>query len=266
MAGMRLATTLMAAALALGAGTAATAAPVKLLAAGSLKAALSEVAEAFTADNGTAVESDFAPSGLLRKRIEAGEQADVFASANLKYPQAIAEARGLKVRPFAQNRLCALAQPDIEVSPETLLERLLDPAVKVGTSTPKADPSGDYAWALFDKAEALVPGAAARLKAKALQLTGGPDSPKPPSGRLVYAWVMEKKQADIFLTYCTNAVLAAEEDTGLLIVDVPEALAVSADYGLVVLSKRPEAQAFADYILSPDGQSILISYGFELPR
>jgi hypothetical protein len=29
--------------------------------------------------------------------------------------------------------------------------RLLDPPVRVATSTPGADPSGDYAWQLFDK-------------------------------------------------------------------------------------------------------------------
>ena len=70
---------------------------------------------------------------------------------------------------FARNRLCALAQPDVEVSPATLLEVLLDPAVRLGTSTPKADPSGDYAWQVFEKAEALRPGSFATLDAKALQ-------------------------------------------------------------------------------------------------
>ena len=36
---------------------------------------------------------------------------------------------------------------------ENLLARLLDPELRIGTSTPKADPSGDYAWALFAKSE-----------------------------------------------------------------------------------------------------------------
>ena len=37
---------------------------------------------------------------------------------------------------------------------------------KVGTSTPDADPSGDYAFEVFRKAEALKPGAKAALEAR----------------------------------------------------------------------------------------------------
>jgi hypothetical protein len=51
---------------------------------------------------------------------------------------------------------------------------------------PRRDPSGDYAWRLFDKADAVRSGAGATLKAKALQLTGGPDSEKAPEGRNQY--------------------------------------------------------------------------------
>ena len=44
----------------------------------------------------------------------------------------------------------------------------------------------------------------------------------------------------------------------LQIVQIPEALSVGADYGLIVLEGAPEgAQALADYILSPDGQAVL---------
>jgi molybdenum ABC transporter molybdate-binding protein len=261
---MRLAALLLAPLL--GVDPAVAAEPVKLLAAGSLKAAFNEIAASFSAATGTAVESGFGASGLLRDRIAGGEQADLFASANLEHPRALAEERGLKVRAFARNTLCALAQPDIDVTGDTLLDGMLDPAVRVGTSTPRADPSGDYAWALFDRAETLKPGAAETLKDKALQLTGGPASPKPATGRSVYGWVMEEDRADIFLTYCTNAVVAAAEVPALQVVEVPAALAVGADYGLLVLNQRPEAQALADFILSADGQAILASYGFGPPR
>ncbi|MBS3651710.1 molybdate ABC transporter substrate-binding protein [Pseudaminobacter sp. 19-2017] len=247
-------------------GSAQAAEPIKLLAAGSLKAAMTDIGKAFSDTSGVPVEAGFGASGLLRERIIGGEEADVFASANLEHPQAIADKRGLEVRPFARNTLCALVQPDIPVSGDNLLERMLDPTVKVGTSTPKADPSGDYAWELFDKAEAIQAGAAETLKAKALQLTGGPDSPKPATDRSDYGWVMEEKQADIFLTYCTNAVIAAAEMPGLRVVGIPDELAVGADYGLVVLSERAEGKAFADFILSDKGQAILESYGFGPPR
>jgi ABC-type molybdate transport system substrate-binding protein len=69
--------------------------------------------------------------------------------------------------------LCALVAPGFAVETDTLLDRMLDPATKLGTSTPKADPSGDYAWQLFGKAERERPGAYAKLDAKALKLTAG---------------------------------------------------------------------------------------------
>ncbi|WP_340119457.1 molybdate ABC transporter substrate-binding protein [Pelagibius sp. 7325] len=238
---------------------------LQLFAAGSLKAALSDVAADYEKTTGTKVAATFGPSGLLRERIEKGEAAQVFASANMKHPETLMEAgRGGPVALFARNKLCALAQPAVAVTTETLLDVLLDPALRLGTSTPRADPSGDYAWALFAKAEAVKPGAQAALEGKALQLTGGPDSQKAPDGRNPYGWVMESGQADLFLTYCTNAVLARKEVPGLKIVAVPPALAVGADYGLIVLDGAPaEAWRLALHILSPAGQKILADYGFE---
>ena len=42
-----------------------------------------------------------------------------------------------------------------------------------------------------------------------------------------------------------------------------EDLAVSADYGLTVISdSSPAAQQFADFIMSPEGQAILTKHGF----
>jgi molybdate transport system substrate-binding protein len=164
---------------------------------------------------------------------------------------------------FTRNRLCALAQPVLAVSGASLHEVMLDEAVTLGTSTPGADPSGDYAWELFAKVEALVPGSYARLDAKARKLTGGPDSPRAPEGRNTYAWVMAERQADLFLTYCTNALLAKAEVPELQIVALPDTLAVGADYALIVLRpERPEAWRLAAFILAPEGQAILDAYGF----
>src|SRR5262249_57097631 len=107
-----------------------------------------------------------------------GAHADVFACANMEHPQALAAAgKSSPVALVARNRLCAWARPGLAVTPATLLERMLDPAVKLGTSTPRADPSGDYAWEVFRKADKLRPGAFATLEKKALQLVGGPSSP-----------------------------------------------------------------------------------------
>lgn len=243
-------------------------APIELRAAGSLKAAMNDIIAAYQAKSPTDVATQYAPSGLLLKRIQEGERVDIFASANMKHPQALVDAgSGEKVQMFARNQLCAIAQADVPLTSANLLETLLAPQTKIGTSTPKADPAGDYAWAVFAKAEALKANAKTTLETKALQLTGGPESAKPPKDRNPYAWVMENKQADVFLTYCTNAVLAQKEVPRLKIVDLPPELAVGADYGLLVLKDANRAAApLAEFILSPEGQVILTAYGFQPPK
>jgi len=167
---------------------------------------------------------------------------------------------------FARNRLCALVRPGLAIDSAGLLERMLDPAVKLGTSTPKSDPSGDYAFQVFAKAEALKSGARTILEKKALQLTGGPGSQPGPTGRSVYGWHVAEGRADMFLTYCTGALVAQKENAGQQIVNLPDPLAVGADYGLtVVAGASPAAYRFAMFILSSDGQRILASHGFTAP-
>lgn len=243
--------------------TPAAAQTVQLYAAGSLRAALTEVVAAF----GGGVEGKFGPSGTLKDEIAGGARADLFASANMAHPQALAAAgRSGPVVLFARNRLCALARSDLAVTTATLLERMLDAGVKLGTSTPKADPSGDYAWEVFRKADALKPGAFALLDKKALQLVGGPASPAPPPGRTAYGALVAQGAADLFLTYCTNARAAQAEEPGQQVVALPEALTVGADYGLTVMREASAtAHRLALFILSRDGQAILARHGFAAP-
>src|SRR5262245_11059010 len=240
---------------------------IHLYAAGSLRAALTDVARAFEADGGGRhkVETTFGASGLLRERIESGAAAHVFASADMGHPKRLAE-QGLAATPvylFARNELCALVRDGLFVSSETLLDALLDPKVRVGTSTPKADPSGDYAFAVFAKAEAVKAGARAILEGKSLQLTGGPTSAKAPEGRSPYAWVMTADQADIVIPYCTSALQAKAEIPTLAVVTIAKSLNVGADYGMIALRKGPAAaEDLVKYILAEKAQAILLRHGF----
>jgi molybdate transport system substrate-binding protein len=237
--------------------------PVRVFAAGSLKLAFTELAAAFEAKEGTPIRLEFGPSGLLRDRLLKGEAADLFASANMEHPQALHDkGLGAPVKRFTRNSLCALAGPKLVLSSETLLERMLDPAVKLGISTPKSDPSGDYAIELFARAGKRIPGARERLVAKAMMLTGGLTSPPPPKDRTQYGKLVEDGTADVFLTYCTNAMQARKEVPGEQVVTIPNDINVGADYGLTVLVKSDAANRFADFVLSPAGQAILEKQGF----
>jgi molybdenum ABC transporter molybdate-binding protein len=247
---------------------AADAPAVRVLAAGSLRTAIGEIAAAFAGATKTKVESGFGPSGVLRERIAKGEAADVFASADMGNPQALSRAgKSGPVVLFARNRLCALVRPGLSLTSDNFLATLLDPQIKLGTSTPKADPLGDYTWAMFGKADSIRPGSRATLEAKAQKLIGGaPITAQPPPGVDVFAWHLRQGHADIFIEYCSAGADFKKDLPGATVVDLPPNLATGADYGLTVLpTKNTNAANFAFFILSQEGQSILSRNGFDAP-
>lgn len=240
---------------------------IQVYAAGSLRAALIKIANEYQDRTGQKVSLTFGASGLLRERIEKGEPANVFASADTDHPQRLA-AGGNWLAPvvFVRNSMCALTSEKIVSEPSTLLSVMLKPEVRVGTSTPKSDPSGDYAWALFNKAEGIQPGAFKVLDAKALKLTGAADSPRPPAGRSFYAWAMDEGQADVFLTYCTNAVAAQAEVPRMKVVQMPPELRVGAAYALTVSKSANSASAaFARSLIESPAQALFSRFGFGNP-
>ena len=187
----------------------------------------------------------------------------------MEHPETLARAgKAGPVVLFARNRLCALARPEVGVT-------VGHPAGPDARSRPSRSaprrpariPPGDYAWEVFRRAEALRPGSQARLEAKARQLVGGPTSSPPPADRSVYAQLLADRQADVFLTYCTNAAQAVRELPSLQVVALPAPLAVGADYGLTVLTaaNAERAARLVRFILSPEGQAILARHGFAAP-
>jgi molybdate transport system substrate-binding protein len=60
---------------------------------------------------------------------------------------------------------------------------------------------------------------------------------------------------------------AQKENSDLQMIALPDALRVSADYGLTVMADAsPGAYRFALFVLSSEGQHILASYGFSAPN
>jgi molybdate transport system substrate-binding protein len=238
--------------------------PLHVYAAGSLTAAFTDMVNAFPAADGDVATPVFGPSGVLRERIEHGDHVDVFASADMDQPRKLARSRGQSsVAMFTRNRLCALARANLGLTSETLLDRLLDPSARLATSTPGADPGGDYAWAVFARAEAVHPGAGAILQQKAMQLVGGPNSTPLVAGRGAVQGIFLADRADVMLGYCSSAQAVIREMQQLTSVPLPPSLTVGPAYGLIVLSDHPLAARFALFVLSEQGQTILRQYGFD---
>ncbi len=255
-------------ALMLCAGMAASAAPLTLWGADSLKGALGTVAGKFTKATGTSVTTRFGPSGTLRKDVEAGARPDLFASADTANPLKLQqEGFAGPVVDFASTRVVAVAAPGLHVDPGNLLATLLNPAVKLGTSTPVADPLGDYTEQIFAKANALMPGAKATLDAKAQRLIASPDSPHVPPGENLLVYLIERThRADIFLAYESSATAARAIAPDLQEIELPQNLALSVEFGLTVLKGAdPGTRALEQYILSAAGQAVLAEHGFGPP-
>jgi ABC-type molybdate transport system substrate-binding protein len=248
--------------LGIGFGKASAAEPIRVYAAGSLGDVLQRLIAASGLPADSVAQPVFGPAGALRHRLQSGETADLFASADLAQPRALVGSdKGALVVPFARNRMCVVAPERLGLTADNLLDRLLSPEIGLATSTPGADPSGDYARAVFARAEALHPGAEAVLIAKSLTLIGGPGSMTPQPGHSPAATIFLTNQADALLYYCSGTKGLVREVPGLASLPVPDALEVGPVYGLAVLSKRPEAEELALFMVSERGQAILAEGG-----
>jgi molybdate transport system substrate-binding protein len=245
--------------------TPACADALKVMAAGSLRAAVTDLLHRFPLQSDAVDPPEFGPSGLLRQKIENGAVVDVFASADMEQPRQLAAGHPERlVILFARNSLCALARPNLGLNQANLLDRLLDPAVRIATSTPGSDPLGTYSWEVFARADALKPGARATLEAKAKKLVGGGEKTPPlVAGKGAIEGIFFSDQADVMLVYCSAIPALQSEISFLTSIKLPATLTVEPAYGMVILDSKPVALRFVAFVMSEEGQATLRSHGFE---
>jgi ABC-type molybdate transport system substrate-binding protein len=165
---------------------------------------------------------------------------------------------------FARNSLCALGRRNLGLTQDNLLDRLLDPAVRIATSTPGSDPLGTYSWEVFARADALKPGARTTLEAKAKKLVGGGEKTPPlVPGKGAVEGIFLSDQADVMLIYCSAVAALQSEIPSLTSIKLPATLAVEPADGMVILDSKPVALRFVVFVMSEEGQATLRSYGFE---
>jgi len=234
-----------------------------LYGAGSLRDALGAIVQDFSAKTGIAVRTSFGPSGLMRQKIEAGDKVDIFASADMVSPLKLKQdGKAASVVMFTRNRLCAFATPEAELNAANFAQRLVEPAVKLGTSTPKADPGGDYTWAMFHRIDTQSPGVFATLDGKAQKIVGGTTAAIP-AGTDPIADALKSGTINVMIGYCSGAAQRKKATPGIAVVQVPDAYDVGPEYGLALKRvDNPEAVALMLAILSPEGQAELARFGF----
>ena len=241
-----------------------SAADLRVMAAGSLKDAFTAIFADYTKLSSDSFTPVFGPSGVLRERLQNGEAFDIFASAALPHAQTLTEAgvSGPSVL-FVRNALCVVTEAGRALDATSLVEALLKPEIRIGTSTPVADPAGDYTWEVFRRIDVLRPGAFDTLSKKAQQLFGGPTTTTLINGRPRYLVALDEHQIDLFFIYCSSAQSIVHDSANYKSVALPAELVVGAEYGLTVSRKAQSGTAdFAMYLLSPQGQAKLKAFGF----
>jgi molybdate transport system substrate-binding protein len=235
--------------------------PVVIYAAGSLRNTLTTMSEVLRGQYHVALKLTFGPSGSLRQRIEHGERADLLLSADLGSPRQLASS-GRTVLPvvaFARNAMCILSDRSVGLNADQLIKRMLQDNVRLKTSKPIADPSGDYAWAIFDRIDRKHPGAGAVLREKA-QRSMNLNAPAS-SAQNATAALFADRQIDLAITYCSAAAEVLKALPELTSLPVPLELDPHPVYGAALLSERPEAMRVLLVLLSDQGQDVIAHTG-----
>lgn len=234
--------------------------PIRILAAGSLRNALNELITQWQKEHPEKPAGlTSGPAGWLRERIEHGEAFDIYASAAMGHAEAI-HRQGLGGHPvlFAKNSLCATVRADAPVDTNTVVAYLLQPEIRLATSTPVSDPGGDYTWRFFRGIDEKQPGAYQILNDKAQQLYGGAPAPNAP--RINIPEQIADGKLDISLGYCSGK----NTNPALKRVALPPP-SPTADYAFVLANQAPRtAMEFALFMLSPSGQRVLATHGFQV--
>jgi molybdate transport system substrate-binding protein len=196
----------------------------------------------------------FGGSGLLRERIEKGQRPDLFLSADLASSLKLEQQGRTVVPAIARNRMCIVSRRELTLTADNLIDRLLARGVRIRTSTPVADPCGNYAWAIFDRIERLRPAAGATLQEKAQASMSLPMKPATPEQNPMAA-LFNSHQVDVAISYCSGTAALLREAQQVESLVVPAALDPHPIDGMAVLADRPAVLRLALWLLSEKGQA-----------
>jgi molybdate transport system substrate-binding protein len=234
----------------------ASAGDISVAAAADLNYALKDLAARFEKKTGQRVGLSFGSSGNLFSQIQSGAPFDLFFSADEQYPQKLADS-GLidraAIRPYAVGRLVLWVSNRLGLEPQALrMDLLTQPSVqRIAIANPQHAPYGRAAMA-------------------ALSHFGLQD--KLPS-KLVFgenisqaAQFVQSGNAQAGLIALSLALSPAMKNGKYWELPSDSYPALQQAAGIVSTSKHKQAaQAFLDYVTSPEGAAVLTQYGFGLP-
>ena len=233
------------------------AAPVELnvSAAVSMKDALEEIQQQYQKKNpNVKLVFNLGASGSLQKQIEQGAPADLFISAAPKQMDDL-QAKGLLQQQtrknLLENKLVLIVPQNSQLTIKNF-EELAEPAVKrLAVGEPQVVPAGQYAQQVLKKLNLWEKLAERMVLAKDV--------------RTVLTYV-ESGNADAGIVYKTDAAVSAKIK---IIATAAEGSHQPIIYPAAILAnaKQPkEAEAFLQYLLSPDAAKVFEKYGFAMGK
>jgi len=227
---------------------------ITIAAAADLKFAMDEVVKAFRVANpGAEVSVAYGSSGKFHTQIQQGGPYDLFFSADIAFPRALAQAgqAGSPVQPYAIGRI-VIWSTTVDAS-RLSLTSLADPRfARIAIANPKHAPYGQRAQealratSMWTKVESrLVFGENIAQTAQFIQ-TGN------------------AQVGIIALSLALNPQLASKGGYAL----IPDNLHQPLEQGFVITKRgenNPLARRFASFMSSRPARSIMVNYGFVLP-
>jgi molybdate transport system substrate-binding protein len=240
-------------------GSAPATANLTIYGAASLSGALAKVKTAYeTANPGTTLTISTDSSAALETQIEQGAPADVFLSADTTNPKKLVDgglAAGAAVK-FAGNKLTIIVPTANPAGIKTAAD-LAKAGVKV-IAAGDAVPITKYASQLVANLAKVTGYPANFVAAYTANIASKEDNVKAVVAKI------ELGEGDAGIVYVTDA----KASTKVTTVDVPDAANVPATYAGVVVkasANATAAQAFLTWFAGPDGQAILVTFGFLPP-
>lgn len=231
-----------------------------IMAAGSLRNALTAILNRYSANETQPITCDFGPAGLLRQKIESGVTCDLFLSADRSHPVSLFQQKiACAVEPFIANYLGITTTAKLAKQYPGWLKLLDVPDLIIGASTPDDDPCGDYTLQFYTRISLSNPQLAEDIKNRTRYLVGGKNSPVVPSGQIASQWLINSHQADLFIGY-QHYQKKVSTLPGLATIRIPDMDNIKVIYCMALIS--PIAQDFAAYLSQTESKQIFIENGF----
>ena len=220
---------------------------INVFAAASLQDAFTTLGKQFEAANaGTKVVFNFGPSSGLAEQIGQGAPADVFASASTStMDEVVTGGEATAPTNFVANTMEIAVPPDNPAA-ITSVDDLAKKGVKVALC--QADvPCGASALTVFENAGITVTPVTEEIDVKATLAK------------------VSLGEVDAGVVYVTDVLAEGDAVMGI---EIPADVNASTTYPIATLTSsenQETAQAFVDYVLSPDGAAVLTAAGFSKP-